>query len=162
GMIWLGVKNDWFGGTAADPTEAQTEISLNRKITPTPQDQEQAPTSAPTSAPSPTPERAQPFTEIEGLDEDIPVLLDNNGDLVTSEAQEMTMWMFTTDLTLEEVVEFYEGGMAATKWQLLTRSEVQASDTVIYYYQEGQRFLQISLVEEEDGLMVSLMRQENP
>ena len=103
------------------PTIAQTATTVlferATAILPTQPPQDTLP-AFPTEIPS-TPEpqaTGVPFTSIEGLPADIPVLKDNNGDLMTSTSQGTTMFYFTTGMDFQQVVDFYKSGMDKNGW----------------------------------------------
>jgi tRNA A-37 threonylcarbamoyl transferase component Bud32 len=87
------------------------------------------------------------FTSIEGYPEDIPLLKDNNGDLMTSKNQGTTMYHFTTNLPVEQVVDFYKTGMASNGWEI--QNETTQGNTTYWYFTKGDnRLVMIALVQQ--------------
>ncbi|NPV87177.1 MAG: serine/threonine protein kinase [Anaerolineae bacterium] len=71
----------------------------------------------------------QPFTEIPGLPPGIPVLLENNGDLTSGETGEGAIsYNFSTRLSVEEVIAFYEKGLKDSGWQLAFGNDTSTAE----------------------------------
>ena len=75
------------------------------------------PQSTPTQEPSST--RA-PFQSIDGFPADIPILKDNDGNLLKTSTQGMMMYTFSTNQSFQQVVDFYKSGMDTNGWQVTT------------------------------------------
>lgn len=71
-----------------------------------------------------------PFTSIEGFPTDVPVLTNNNGDLMRTTSQGMTMYYFSTNMQIKEVADFYKTGMASNGWELMS----ETTQTDMYYW----------------------------
>jgi serine/threonine protein kinase len=71
-----------------------------------------------------------PFTTIEGFPADVPILTNNNGDLMRTTSQGMTMYYFSTNMQIKEVADFFKSGMDSNGWQLM--SETSQAD--MYYW----------------------------
>jgi tRNA A-37 threonylcarbamoyl transferase component Bud32 len=76
-----------------------------------------------------------PFQSIQGFPEDIPLLKDNNGDLMTSTSQGMKMYHFTTNMAYQQVIDFYKSGMSSNGWQSM--NETSQSDSQFWTYTKG-------------------------
>jgi hypothetical protein len=82
-----------------------------------------------------------PFLNIQGFPDDIPILTDNNGDLMTSTAggtadnPAMTTYMFSTNMTLQEVMDFYKTGMTKNGWTIM--STTTGNNMVAYAFTKG-------------------------
>jgi serine/threonine protein kinase len=131
------------------PTSVETTVPLLLEETPAVPTQAQKATlpAFPTEVLS-TPEfpgANPPFTSIEGLPEDIPLLKDNNGDLVTTSSQGTTMFYFTSSLAFQQVVDFYQAGMDSNGW---TVDYDSAQGGMQYWlFAKGDRSVMISVTE---------------
>ncbi len=50
-------------------------------------------------------------------------MLQNNGDLTIMTQSDVKMYMFTTQLSMEEAIAFYHDGMIANGWEETSTSE---------------------------------------
>ncbi len=92
-----------------------------------------------------------PFTTIQGLPNDIPILPDNNGDLTTTNTSEssgsanMTMFSFSTKMTLQQVEDFYKTGMVNDGWTIQSTST--ASNMIAWNFTKGEnRTVEITVI----------------
>jgi tRNA A-37 threonylcarbamoyl transferase component Bud32 len=100
----------------------------------------------------------EPFTTIEGLPDDIPILLDNNGDLFTNKGQQgMITYSFSSKLTFAEVSDFYMTGMKTKNWQILNESS--SKDYIAWSFMKDQtRMVMISFAtSDKGGTFISIM-----
>jgi hypothetical protein len=114
----------------------------------------------------PTPIKAgttrTPFLTIPGLPDDIPILTDNNGDLMTMNTspsgseQGYTIYTFTTKMTRQDLTDFYKNGMANNGWTL--QQTISQDDVVSWTFQKGNnRIVQISLYNVKQVQEVSIL-----
>jgi len=97
-----------------------------------------------------------PFTTIEGVPADVPILQDNNGDLVTSVTQGMYMYSFSSKLLFADVADFYLAGMKAKGWQIM--NETTAKNMKSWYFMKNETTLvMVSISETERGTYISIM-----
>lgn len=111
-----------------------------------------APTRAPDKLATPTalPQKAKtPFSTIQGLPADIPVLTDNNGDLMTSTSQGATMYYFSTNMPYQQVVDFYKSGMASNGWTI--QNETTQGAMVVWNFMKGENRLVVVSVMDQEG-----------
>ena len=102
-----------------------------------------------------------PFQSIEGFPTDIPILTNNNGDLITSSSQGVMMYIFSTNLPLKEVADFYLTGMASNSWQKMS----ETTQTGMYYWtfmKENETRQVIIIIASDSGspVQVSIMIQQ--
>jgi len=99
-----------------------------------------------------------PFTSIEGLPADVPVLKDNNGDLMTSTSQGTTMFYFTTAMPFQQVVDFYKSGMDKNGWAETYSSN--QSGMQYWMFDKDDRTVMISVNQDTDQpVQVSIILQ---
>lgn len=118
-----------------------------------------APTQGPISNTKPT-----PFVSIEGLPADIPVLPQNNGDLMITTQSDTKMYMFTTQLSMKEVTSFYHNEMIANGWEQMTTSE-QPGQFLMQGFQKdsGDRVVVVMSAPASDSrTMVTMQIPEKP
>ena len=100
-----------------------------------------------------------PFTSIEGLPTDIPILSENNGDLMKTVSQEMTMYYFTSRLSVKEVADFYLAGMAENGWEVM--SETTQADMYYWVFMKGDtRQVMITTASNGETSTVSIIVEE--
>lgn len=95
-----------------------------------------------------------PFTSIEGFPTDIPLLMDNNGDLMKTTSQGMTMYNFSTNMIFKQVVDFYKTGMTTNGWQIMNES-TQANMYYWVFTKGDNRQVMISVID-QNGEMVAV------
>ncbi len=91
-----------------------------------------------------------PFTTIEGFPSDVPILTNNNGDLMKTTSQGMVMYYFSTNMQIKEVADFYKAGMDSNGWELM--SETTQAD--MYYWmfiKDDGRQVMISITADSSG-----------
>jgi serine/threonine protein kinase len=100
-----------------------------------------------------------PFQTIQGLPADIPLLLDNNGDLMKTVSQGMTMYNFSTNMIFKQVVDFYKSGMSTNGWTIM--NETTQTDMYFWTFTKGDnRQVMISILGQSNGsVQVSLIIQ---
>ena len=107
-----------------------------------------------------------PFLSIKNFPEDIPILTDNNGDLMTSttgsaaDNSVYTIYMFSTPLSFQQVEDFYKNGMKQNGWTSL--NSTSGNDMVSYAFSKGDtRMVQISIISSQNkpGQQVMIMVQ---
>ncbi len=109
-----------------------------------------------TVMPAETPTWQPPFETIEGFPEDVPVLTDNHGDLSTTVNQGMTMYSFTSDLSLEQLSEFYKSGMQKNGWELV--SETTQGGQVSWAFMKAEtRVVMITVMAEKERNRIAVM-----
>jgi hypothetical protein len=97
-----------------------------------------------------------PFTTIEGFPQDVPFLMDNNGDLSRTTSQGMNIYNFTSDMPFDQVVEFYKSGMAENGWTIL--SETTQAGMQSWNFTKGDtRMFMVNLSTNGDATQISLM-----
>ena len=109
---------------------------------------------------------ASPIQSIEGFPDDVPLLKDNNGDLIKSVVQGQVMYMFTTNLSFSEAADFYKTGLENNGWSLMSET-IQQGQTMWYYTKgEGEqntRMVMVGITEDSDlntrQIMIYLMTQ---
>lgn len=131
---------------AAEPT--QTPPAGQEQVEPTPETE-------PTKA---------PLTKIEGLPEDVPLVPVNNGDLITTEQEQMSIFVYTTQWTFAETEQFFRDEMDRLGWKVESTTSIAGEDTIVLYYVKGERMVMINLVmaENDNGPLttVQMMVQE--
>ncbi len=107
-----------------------------------------------------------PFLSIKNFPEDIPILTDNNGDLMTTttgsaaDNSAYTIYMFSTQLSAQQVEDFYKNGMTQNGWTFL--NSTSGNDMLSYAFSKGDtRMVQISIISSQDkpGQQVMIMVQ---
>ncbi len=100
-----------------------------------------------------------PFQSIEGLPTDIPILTNNNGDLLKSVSQGMTMYHFTTKLALQQVVDFYKSGMPSNGWQIMNET-TQADMYLWTFTKDTNRQVMVTVMTQSgEAVQVSIIIQ---
>lgn len=116
--------------------------------------------SAPTWEATPQTERT-PFGSIEGLAADIPVLLQNNGDLTIMTQSDVKMYMFTTQLSMEEAIAFYHDGMIANGWEETSTSEQPGQFLMLSFQKDdGNRIVMVMSAPSSGSTMVTIQVPE--
>jgi serine/threonine protein kinase len=99
-----------------------------------------------------------PFQSIQGFPTDIPILMDNNGDLLTSVSQGMTMYHFSTNMVFKQVVDFYKSGMSSNGWQIM--NETTQADMYLWNYTKDTRQVMITITAQSgEAVQVSIIIQ---
>lgn len=107
-----------------------------------------------------TPGQNPPFKTIDGLPEDIPVLPDNNGDLITSLNQGMRMYSFTSNLSVEQVGEFYKSGLEKNGWNLVNET-TQKGQVSWSFLKNETRMVMVTVMVEKNHSRIALMLIKN-
>jgi serine/threonine protein kinase len=91
-----------------------------------------------------------PFLSIDGFPSDVPMLTDNNGDLITQTSGQggEKVYTYSTNLPSQQVVDFFESGMASNSWQVI--QTMNGSGMQMWTYQKGDRTVMIEIVTETD------------
>lgn len=97
-----------------------------------------------------------PFTSIEGFPVDVPMLLENNGDLRTQLTQGTAVYSFTTNLSVGEVITFYQEGMQDYAWELISQTK-GTNDVQFVYMIDEKRITVIMVYEQGASRMVAIM-----
>ena len=105
------------------------------------------------TTPLPT-SKKPPFQSIEGLPADIPILKDNNGDLMKSTSQGMTMYHFSTNMAFQQVVDFYKSGMTSNGWTIA--NETTQTDTYFWQFSKGDTRQAMISVNTQSGKAVEV------
>ena len=80
-------------------------------------------------------------------------LTDNNGDLMKSTSQGMTMYNFSTNMIFKQVVDFYKTGMTTNGWQIM--NETTQANMYYWVFTKGDnRQVMISVID-QNGEKVS-------
>jgi len=120
-----------------------------------------APTAKPGETATPvvknTPTSPPPILKIDGLPEDVPLLTGNNGDLITSKNEGMTMYSFSSNLPMDKIQDFYLTGMKTNNWQIM--NETTQSDSSSWYFTKDndKRMVIIMLSKRDEGTQVAIM-----
>jgi hypothetical protein len=118
------------------------------------------PTSQAITPAGPT-ETLPPFQSISGLPPDIPVLPQNYGDLMNSDNNSMTMYSFTTWLSLDKATEYYRKGMLDQGWTIINTTSASSPPAKIFTFSKdnNQRMVnvQVSTPKQIKSTMVMLM-----
>jgi tRNA A-37 threonylcarbamoyl transferase component Bud32 len=103
--------------------------------------------------------KSTPFLSIEGFPADIPILKDNNGNLMKSTTQGATIYQFTTNLPFQQVVDFYKSGMNSNGWTVM--NETTQADMYYWVFSKGdKRQVMISLSLQAKGIVtISIILQ---
>jgi serine/threonine protein kinase len=96
-----------------------------------------------------SPTQITPFQTIEGYPDDVPLLTDNNGDLMTTINEGATIYSFTSNLPMEKILDFYKSGMEKNKWKLVSES-TQNGQKVWNFMKDENRMVMISVMAEKD------------
>ena len=98
-----------------------------------------------------------PFTSIEGYPEDVPLLIDNKGDLAITTSEGTTMFTFSTDLSFQEAADFYNTGMLDNGWEETAKTQ-QGNQTIWYYMKDdGARMVMVTIFPEEGVCRIMIM-----
>jgi len=90
---------------------------------------------------------------------DIPLLTDNNGDLLKTTTQGMTMYNFSTKLSFQQVLDFYKVGMDTNSWQVMS-STTQTGMQMWNFTKGNGRQVMIAITGESSGpVQVSIILQ---
>ncbi|NPV77999.1 MAG: serine/threonine protein kinase, partial [Anaerolineae bacterium] len=102
-----------------------------------------------------------PFVSIEGLPADIPVLPQNNGDLTIMTQSNVKMYMFTTQLSMEEAIAFYHDGMIANGWEETVTSEQPGQFLMLNFQKDdGNRIVMVMASPASGNTMVNIQVPE--
>jgi hypothetical protein len=128
-----------------------------------------APDNNPTAAPGATPAgkatairtaTAEPtptaLQSIEGFPEDVPFLKENNGDLMTQAAQGMQSFMFSSNLPIADLSDFYLNGMKDNGWEMVNEM-TQDKIKIWYFTKDPKRMIMISLSPDKNSTRISVM-----
>jgi len=145
-------------------TQAKPETSLKASATPPILEVKATlaiqPTMAATSTAGPT-ETLPPFQSIQGLPADIPVLPQNYGDLITSTNNNMSSYIFTTWLPLDQAAEYYHKAMLDQGWTILNTATSQTPPSKVYTFEKNnnQRManVQVMTPKPDQHTMIILM-----
>jgi serine/threonine protein kinase len=114
----------------------------------------------PGKTPIETPSQIPPFQTIDGFPEDIPILTDNNGDLATTVTEGMISYSFTSNLSAEQVTEFYKSGMVKNGWKQV--SETTQSGHTSWYFTKGEtRMVMVTVMIAKSRTMIVVMLVKN-
>lgn len=105
--------------------------------------------------PTPVENESQPFDSIEGLPEDIPVLPENNGDLMTQDMNGVKSFMYSTDMDVPGVKEFFSELMMEDGWKLTNTTTAQAS--IMLFFEKDGRMALITITKDKDVVWISIM-----
>lgn len=98
-----------------------------------------------------------PLTEIEGLPADIPIIPDNNGDLITTRNESADMYTFSTDQGTEAVIRFYTERMVSEGWELINTTEMEGQSATMLAYAKGETRTVIINIFFEQNTWISIM-----
>ncbi len=98
--------------------------------------------------------RRPPFTEIEGLPEDVPILMENNGDLIKQESEGATMYMYTTWLAKSEVAAFFKTELEELGWEPDSTITMESQDALMFAYTKDSRMLMVNVSASDGQTMV--------
>ena len=88
----------------------------------------------------------EPFTAIEGLPDDVPFLAENNGDLSKTISQGMTIYVYSSNMPYDQVVEFFKTSMEKNGWTVMSETTQDGNGSWTYTLGEDQsRMVMISL-----------------
>lgn len=110
--------------------------------------------------PTKTPTQVPPFETIEGLPGDIPVLKDNNGDLMKSVSQGMTMYSFSSKLSPEQAGAFYKAGMDKNGWKIVNET-TQSTQTTWYFMKAETRTVMVTVMAQKEFSRIAIMLIDN-
>jgi cytoskeletal protein RodZ len=98
-----------------------------------------------------------PFQTIKGFPDDVPFLKENNGDLTTSTSQGMVTYSFTSNLSFEQISDFYKSGMIVNGWELA--NETTQDSAVMWYFIKGDnRMVGVTVYNQgEKNKMIAIM-----
>jgi len=116
------------------------------------------PTAAATATTGPT-ETLPPLLSIEGLPADVPVLPQNYGDLITSTSNNMSSYIFTTWLTLDQVAEYYRKAMIDQGWTIVNTATSQTPPSRVYTFgkNDNQRMVNVQTIVPKEGQHTMIM-----
>lgn len=109
--------------------------------------------------PTEAPTQVTPFQSIDGYPTDVPLLKDNNGDLMTTINEGATIYSFTSNLPMEKVLDFYKSGMEKNNWKLVNES-IQNGQKVWNFTKGENRMVMVSIMAEKEitRIMVVLVK----
>lgn len=122
-----------------EPTSVSTEVETAAP----------APVATKTIAPTEAPTQITPFQTIDGYPTDVPLLKDNNGDLMTTINEGATIYSFTSNLPMEKVLDFYKSGMDKNNWKLVSES-TQNGQKVWNFTKDENRMVMVSIMAEKE------------
>ncbi len=99
--------------------------------------------------------KSTPFQSIQGFPSDVPILKQNNGDLVTSVNQGGTIYMFTTSMPLQQITDFYKSGMDSNGWKIMQTST--GPNMTMWVFSKGDsRYVSVT-IESPSGKPIQVM-----
>ncbi len=113
-----------------------------------------------TATPKATGTKLPALTKIEGMPDDIPILKDNNGDLMRQESDRMNMFIYSTVVTPKEAADFFKTEMVKLGWRIQNSTTMESQEAYMYYFQKSGRTVMISISTGDGKTMVSVMVQQ--
>jgi hypothetical protein len=97
-----------------------------------------------------------PFQSIDGFPADVPILKDNNGDLLTESNNQGggTIYVYSTNMAFQRVVDFFKSGMATSGWSIM--QTVNETGMMMWTFQKSSRNVTIS-IQAQSGQPVRVM-----
>jgi serine/threonine protein kinase len=129
-----------------------TEVLLAPTDTPIPP----SPTPLPEETPVeiflvPLEDGSQSFGSVEDMPEGIPLLPENNGDLMTESMDGVTVYIYSTNMERQAAEDFINEFMAADGWVQYDTTFVEGSTMLFFENKMGPMF--ISLTEDDEGII---------
>ncbi len=111
------------------------------------------------TAPAGPTETRPPIVSIKGLPADIPVLPQNFGDLITSDNANMSSFIFTTWLPLDQVTEYYSQAMIDQGWTIMNTTSVDTPPSKIYTFtkDDNKRMINVQMTTPKDKPYTMIM-----
>jgi serine/threonine protein kinase len=161
GAMWLRGSSKGGNSTPTTAEISQGTNSINQSLNATDVIETQVPNQSPTNTPVQEVQvtsTSAPFMTIDGLPTDVPLLTENNGDLITSTSSGMVMYTFTTNKIYADVVDFYKTGMEANGWAVMNTTEVQGQQSSqITYMKNETRMVMVNIMQADNNVMINLM-----
>ena len=90
-----------------------------------------------------------PLIDIEGLPEDVVIFPENNGDLLSQQAEQYQMYSYSTQVDHVEVEAYFQEEMLQQGWQLTNTTESEQQKMMMYVFAKDSRIVRIYIIENE-------------
>ena len=149
----FGTKTDTPTQESALAARTATKSNLQSEGTET----QTAPEVSVTNTPNATPTVSM-ITEIENFPEDVPVYIPNNGDLVTSTADEYSNYSYSSSDDRAVIQQFFADTMEQNGWELMNTTEMAAQNMTMYVFSKDPRVVMVYVVGTDQELtMIQIM-----
>lgn len=149
----LGNKTDSPSEEAALVEQTATKPNLQSKETET----QSTAVRIATNTPNVTPTLSM-ITEIDNFPVDVPIYIPNNGDLVTSTADEYSNYSYSSNDDLTVIRQFFADTMEQNGWELMNTTEMAAQNMTMYVFSKDPRVVMVYVIgSDQDLTMIQIM-----